>query len=603
MTSENASFPAPQGVVSILNGVFLGFRKYLAALIVAGVLSALIDSFTIAAIIPLISFLLQSGSGLALSGITNFFIGIFSFFRIPFTFRYLIIFIGFLILARMAVQVFFAVMRARVSSRFLGAQVKRLHALTLEASWSYIVKQKGGHLQSAILWDVRRVNTLLDTFVQLAQSGSGLLVYLLVAVSISPLITVATFIAGGVVLVFLRPLMEKTRAWSEQMRHSENDLTQLIGEHLGGFKAFKAANAVSGAIAAADAEVNRLERSFGKAMFSSSLGNTFVQPLGFLFAMVLFAFAYLTGTFEIAAFAATLYLIQKIFVYMESAQASFTVLTQSVPFAAHMLSHAAELKSAAEPFSHDGKPFAFLKAITFENVSFSYRPDAPALSEVSLAIPKGAFVGLIGPSGAGKTSIVDLLLRLFTPTSGHISVDGVFEEEIALDSWRRHIGYVPQDAFLMHASVRDNIRFYDDRVTDADIERATRAASIYDDIERLPQGFNTLVGDRGVSLSGGQRQRIALARALARRPDVLVLDEATSALDSETAKRIHEVIAGLRGTLTLVVIAHRVSSVMSADEVLVVEDGHVVERGSPVAMAADARSYLARILHLQGGRE
>ena len=203
-------------------------------------------------------------------------------------------------------------------------------------------------------------------------------------------------------------------------------------------------------------------------------------------------------------------------------------------------------------------------------------------------------MGLIGPSGAGKTTVADILLRLFEPTSGSVTIDNEPIGNIRIDEWRQYIGYVSQDVFLLNASVSENIRFYSPNVTDADIEEAARKANIYDFVMSLPQGFATTVGDRGVLLSGGQRQRIVLARALAKRPKLLILDEATSALDSESERLIQEAIRALHGSITVFVIAHRLSTIESVDTLLVLEDGKLTESGTPMQLLNTATSYFAK---------
>jgi ABC-type multidrug transport system fused ATPase/permease subunit len=204
-------------------------------------------------------------------------------------------------------------------------------------------------------------------------------------------------------------------------------------------------------------------------------------------------------------------------------------------------------------------------------------------------------VGFIGPSGAGKTTVADLMLRLFEPTEGKITLDGVPAQEIRLEDWRRHMGYVAQDVFLLNATIEENIRFYREDVTREDIERAAKQANIYDHIMSLPEGFSAAVGDRGVMLSGGQRQRIALARALVSRPSVLILDEATSALDHESEALIQEAIEALHGSVTVVLIAHRPSTILGADRIIVLEGGRVSEEGTPAQLLRRPDSYFARM--------
>ena len=200
-------------------------------------------------------------------------------------------------------------------------------------------------------------------------------------------------------------------------------------------------------------------------------------------------------------------------------------------------------------------------------------------------------VGLIGPSGAGKTTIVDLLLRLFRPNSGELLIDGANIDELDKKSWHKNIGYVSQDIFLLNDTIENNIRFYNNALNHKDIVEATRSANIYDFIETLPDKFQTLVGERGIQLSGGQRQRIVLARILARKPSILVLDEATSALDNESEHKIQEAIKGLRGKLTILIVAHRLSTVMHEDKIAVLKDGIIAEEGGPQELLNNSQSY------------
>ena len=200
-------------------------------------------------------------------------------------------------------------------------------------------------------------------------------------------------------------------------------------------------------------------------------------------------------------------------------------------------------------------------------------------------------IGLIGPSGAGKTTTVDLLLRLFRPQSGELLIDGVNIDEMDKKSWRNNIGYVSQDIFLLNDTIENNIRFYDDSLSPKDIADATKSANIYDFIETLPDKLQTIVGERGIQLSGGQRQRIVLARILARKPSILILDEATSALDNESEHKIQEAIRDLRGKLTIIIVAHRLSTVIHSNRILVLKDGIIAEEGSPQELLNNTKSY------------
>jgi ABC-type multidrug transport system fused ATPase/permease subunit len=212
-------------------------------------------------------------------------------------------------------------------------------------------------------------------------------------------------------------------------------------------------------------------------------------------------------------------------------------------------------------------------------------------------LPVGGTLAIVGHSGAGKTTLVDLILRLLEPKSGTVSLDGTDSRLISLESWRKNIGYVAQEVFLLNDTVAANIAFYNPTITTEDIVEAAKMAQIYDFVMTLPDGFKTIVGERGMRLSGGERQRISLARALARKPALLVLDEATSALDGESESLIQKSIEDLKGKITVVAIAHRLSTIMNFDSVVVLEKGAVVETGNPAQLAGNSSTYFYKMVH------
>jgi subfamily B ATP-binding cassette protein MsbA len=221
---------------------------------------------------------------------------------------------------------------------------------------------------------------------------------------------------------------------------------------------------------------------------------------------------------------------------------------------------------------------AFRQSIQLQQVSFSYGK-TPVLHAVDLEIKKGEVVALVGPSGAGKSTAVDLIMRFYDPQQGKILIDGRDLRELQQGSYRRLFGVVSQESLLFNASIRDNIAYGRDGLTDEQIVQAARIANAADFIEQSPEKFKTFVGDRGVRLSGGQRQRIAIARAVVANPDVLILDEATSALDSESERLVQEAIERVIEHTTAIIIAHRLSTIMHADKIVVFDHGQIVDVG------------------------
>jgi subfamily B ATP-binding cassette protein MsbA len=237
-------------------------------------------------------------------------------------------------------------------------------------------------------------------------------------------------------------------------------------------------------------------------------------------------------------------------------------------------------------------------SVSFKGVSFCYVPESPVLNDFSLELPAGEVTALVGVSGGGKTTVANLLYRFYVPQAGRVFIDGTPIEHIRRQDLREHVGMVPQDTILFNGSIRENIHYGRLDATAEEVEQAAKAANVEEFVRGFPEGYETVVGERGITLSGGQRQRVAIARAILKNPRILVLDEATSALDTRSEALVREALEHLMKGRTTLVIAHRLSTIQNADRIAVLEGGGVVELGTHRELIAKRGRYAE--LHATG---
>ncbi|MEK9184572.1 MAG: ABC transporter ATP-binding protein [Patescibacteria group bacterium] len=579
--------------------MLLVFREYklkIIALATTGFLSALLEGVGINAFIPI--FALVTGNGnLGDDSISRTIAKAFSYFHIEFRLKYLLFLVIGLFIFKTIAVIIGDYLSIKITADYTEKTRRKVFKHTVEANWPYLLKQQLGHLNTAILTNVDYCEQLLNNFGGLIVSVASLIMYSLVAINISLPITILTIAVGFIFIASSRPLLLRTRRIARQSEGVNRDVAHHINENLLGMKTVKAMAVdeeviKKGFVYFATMKIYRI-----KAAFFKLIPPSLMQPLGLMFVLTIFGFTYKTPGFNIAALAVVVYLIQQIFIYVQNLQRYLHVINDSFPYFKAVQAFTDDSKKMHE-YVNAGEDFVFKKELKFENIKFGYNESSSVLEDVNFTIKRGEMVGLIGPSGSGKTTIVDLLLRLFIPTSGLITIDGKNSNNIDLIQWRKNIGYVPQDIFIINDTIANNISFYDGSITQEDIVKASKQAYIDDFISELPEGYETVVGERGVTLSQGQRQRIIIARILARKPTILVLDEATSALDNESETKIQKVIEDLKGKLTVIVIAHRLSTIMNTDKIIALDGGKIIEEGTPELLLKDENSYFYRMYNL-----
>jgi subfamily B ATP-binding cassette protein MsbA len=458
----------------------------------------------------------------------------------------------------------------------------------------YFDSTKSGTLVSRVMNDPEGIRNLIGT--GLIQLTGGLLtaaVAVGVLVSLNWRLTLGTVVflgafAGGMSVAFrrLRPVFRERGQITAEV-------TGRLTETLGGIRLIKVYTAEARETAVFREGVQRLFANIARTITGTSatgaLGTAVVGVIGVLIMLVggrdVVAGRMTTG--ELFTFVLFIGMVAAPLVQIANIG---TQLTEA--FAG--LDRIRELRDMATEDQEDAqkRPVpAVAGQVEFDHVSFEYEAGVPVLRDVTFTAPAGTTTALVGSSGSGKSTLISLIMAFAQPQAGRVLVDGAAVADLRLREYRRHLGVVLQDNFLFDGTVKENIAFTKPGATDAEVEAVARVANAHDFIRGFPQGYETIVGERGVKLSGGQRQRVAIARAILADPRVLILDEATSSLDSESEHLIQEGLRRLRAGRTTFVIAHRLSTITSADQILVLERGAIVERGTHAELLALGGRY------------
>lgn len=466
---------------------------------------------------------------------------------------------------------------------------RRLLGALLAARWSYFVGQPIGGHANAIGTETDRAAGAYAVAAQIAASAIQVAVYLAVALLLSWRVTLLAALAGAVITLVVGRLIGGVRRTGVQQAAAYGALLTRMTDGLQGIKPLRAMAAEDRLEALLRAENDTLHGAMRRFV---TMDQRIRAAQEWLLVVLLALGLYVAlGPAEapLALVVVGALLFHRTVGRVNAVQVTYAQLLLYQGFRAALAARIAQAEAAREPRAAGAPAPRFARAIELAGVSFAHA-GAPTLVDVSLTVPFGAVVALVGPSGAGKTTLADLLLGLNRPDKGAVLVDGVALDTVDLASWRCEIGFVPQEVWLLHDTVRRNVTLGDPAIDDGQVRAALDAAGVGDVIDALPDGLDTVVGERGSRFSGGQRQRLAIARALARRPRLLVLDEPTSALDAESEAALCRTVAALGGAVTVLVISHRPALVDIADIVYRMADGRIIGADRRAVPAARATS-------------
>ena len=544
----------------------------------------------------------------------------------------LMVFAG-LVGARAVLGLWQLVAMCSVQQIFATRLRERLYHAIANANWLVLSRIRSSDLTHALTAEIERVEGATFGALSLASTMLLFLLYFGIALAVSASMTMLALGCGIILVALLRGRTALLRGAGAELSNRTRGLYAGMVEHLQSLKAakmygvqernFESYAALSREVARVSVDIERLQAATSSLFEIGSV---------VILAAVLYVSIRVLG---VAPFAVLLLLAMfgRVMPRIMQCHHLYQVCMHAMPAFENVIGLAARCTAAAEPADAPAEARAFGNSLCMEGVSFSYQrasgaapanqfdrspsdqspPDQSrdqfgqplAVHDLDLTVPVGEVVALVGPSGAGKSTIADLMTGLLVPDSGRVTVDAVALDETGARAWREQIGYVSQDTYLFHDTVRANLLWARPGASEAEVREALALAAAEQFVDALPAGLDTVIGDRGASISHGERQRVALARALLRHPRLLILDEATNSLDAHNEQRILDAIERLRGdliigNLTIVIIAHRIAAVRRADRIYVVEGGTIVESGSWDELCAREHGRFRALCESQG---
>lgn len=503
--------------------------------------------------------------------------------------------------ARAGLQLALARLPALMSAGVLADLRVQLFEAFTSSSWSTKAKERDGAFQTLMTQNV--TNTAYAVVnVGTALTATIMFVSMTVAAFMQSALAAAVFMAAATGLFFvLRPLSRKLRGHASRLSQEGMTFTNSVQEVVQTAEETEVFGATDAFRADFHHRVEAVRVPYVRTRFLAGAVPALYQSVALLLLVVSLVVIAMTGVTQLAALAAVILMLIRALTYAQQIQASLTGIEERVPFM-HQIVDALE-RYLGTPQQEGCQPLDEVRSLGLSHVSFSYVPEREVLHDVSFEVARGQAIGIVGPSGGGKSTIVQVLLRLREPQRGELVVNGEDAREVRRSDWQRLVSYVPQTSQVIWATVGENIRFHRDWITDDEVVAAARRAHIHDDIMSLPKGYATVIGPRASAVSGGQRQRICLARALVGNPEVLVLDEPTSALDVRSEELVQDSLAEIKRDTIMVLVAHRLSTLALCDWIVVMVDGRVSAIGSQADLMQESDFFreVSEITQRQAG--
>lgn len=525
-------------------------------------------------ILPLIEIINQNGESTN-SKMVEVFLSVFNFLNLDLNLVTILTVMVFLIFLKAIVAWGAMTYVGKVMADITAELRNALVCSTLFARWSFFISRPIGKLINAVSVEASGATNVYSNSIKMLADFLKILVLLSLAFYVAPKLVLLALLIGGAMVFFLDYFLVMSRDAGKRIVELMQSVTSAMADTLQGIKPLKAMNCERWLIPVLSNEIKEIKHAMFKQAVAQEVVRAVHEPIVVLVVAVGTYFAINSFSVPMSELFVLILLFHRTIGGINTMQGSYQKVLKWEHYYWSVADFINSATNKKEVPAGDLKP-NLEKNIILKDVSFSYE-DKEVLKDVSMEIPSFSLTALVGQSGSGKTTLTDLLCGLYLPNSGDILVDGVLINEIDTKQWRSSIGYVPQDLFLFHDTITKNITLGDPKINAESVERALCDAGAMEFVSALPEGINTIIGERGSRLSGGQRQRISIARALVRKPKLLILDEATTALDKETERSILGTLRKLSKEFTVIAVSHQSALLDVADKIYRLDEGRAVQ--------------------------
>lgn len=564
--------------------------KFAGGIIVLSIFAALLEGIGLSFLIPVVEIAQGNTRPEEVGGIGQIFVTGFELVGLPFTLEWVVVSVGVVMIARYSASFLVAWLRAALRTDYTRYLQIEGYRNSLDARIAYYDEHGSDEILNSIVTESEYAASTIQNSVRVVEQGFLSLMYLSIAVIIGPWLTLITGIVLGGGLYGLRLVVESGYSVGDRVAEANERIQETVQAGTQGIREAKFFGLTEELFDEFIESVDLFTESQIRLRRNQALHENSYQMIA---AITVFGLIYVALTFSalsLASLGVFLFAMFRLAPRISTLNNAIYRLEGDLPHLIRTRKFVNELQDYEEVNSGTSSPPNPVEDITFEDVDFSY-DDERVLTSISFEVARGEFVAFVGPSGAGKSTIASLIARLYNPDSGLITANGTSIDEFVLQEWREKISIVQQDPYIFNETLRYNITVGNRDATEDEIHEVCKISEVEEFIDVLPKGLDTVLGDDGVRLSGGQRQRVALARALLKDADFLILDEATSDLDSHIEEQVHMAIENMQQDYGMLVIAHRLSTVVNADRIYTMYDGSIKETGTHEKLIQQKGTY------------